>query len=134
MITFEFTLDGPPVSTQTRSRPRLKAWKQRVRRAAESVWPPEKDPVDYEVSLKITYFFDGPSGDVDNYIKPIQDALVGVAYVDDSLVADVSSRKSRLDGAFRIKGVSPEVALKLAKGDDFLWIRMLHQPSHEELL
>ena len=82
----------------------------------------------------ITYFFDGSAADVDNIIKPIQDALVGVVYPDDSLVGETSSRKSRLDGAFRIRGLPPDIAVRLAVGKDFLWIRVLAAPEHQDLL
>lgn len=132
MIPFEFSVDGPPVSLQTKNRARLQAWKAKVRRAAELGWginPPVAD----EVCVRITYFFDTEAPDVDNIIKPIQDALVGLVYVDDAQVSDTSSRKSRIDGAFKVKGVAPDVAIKLAAGQEFLRVRVLPAPNHEDL-
>ena len=133
MIPFEFTIDGPPVSLQTKRRSRLQAWKAKVRREAEAVWK-HGDPVTQEeVCVRIAYFYENEAPDVDNIIKPIQDALVGLVYEDDAQVADTSSRKSKIDGAFRIKGVSPEVAVKLATGREFLRVQVLPAPSHEDL-
>jgi crossover junction endodeoxyribonuclease RusA len=51
------------------------------------------------VLLTVTYYFDctPASVDIDNIIKPIADALVGLAYVDDSQMRRVCS--SRVDAA-----------------------------------
>jgi Holliday junction resolvase RusA-like endonuclease len=35
------------------------------------------------VMLQITYFYDSIAIDVDNIVKPIQDAIIGLVYVDD---------------------------------------------------
>ncbi len=133
MIPFEFSVDGPPVSLQTRRRARLDAWKAKVRREAEAAWNTGDPPTEEEVCVRITYFYENEAPDVDNIIKPIQDALVGLVYVDDAQVADTSSRKSNIDGAFKIKGVSPDVAVKLAAGNEFLRIRILPAPDHGDL-
>ena len=133
MIPFEFLINGPPVSQQTRNRARLEAWKAFVRREAETVWPNGEPPIPDEVCVRITYFYDSEAPDVDNIIKPIQDALIGLVYIDDAQVSDTSSRKSKIDGAFRIFGVSPDLAIKLASGVEFLRVRVLPAPEHEDL-
>ena len=133
MIPFEFLIDGPPASLQTKNRRALQAWKDRVRNAALAQWPQGIPPVTYEVSLCITYFYESESPDVDNIIKPVQDALVGVVYADDVQVAHAESRKSKIDGTFRIRGVPPDLAVRLAVGRDFLRIRVLPPPEHEDL-
>jgi len=134
MIPFEFTIEGPPVSLQTRNRGRLQAWKDRVNRAARASWPVDTPPVESEVTVSITYFYVSEAPDVDNIIKPIQDALVGLVYTDDTQVTQTSSRKSKIDGAFRILGVPPELAVRLATGREFLRVRVLLAPNHEELI
>jgi len=133
VIPFEFYLDGPPLSQNTRNKRRLNAWKKRVRREASARWPAGEAPVTTEVSVKITYFYNSESPDVDNMIKPIQDALKGIVYEDDSQVGDTSSRKSRIDGVFKISGVSPELAVRLARGRDFVRVRVLSAATHEDL-
>lgn len=133
MIPFEFSIYGPPVSLQARRRSRIQAWKAKVRREAELVWPAGEQPTQDEVCVQITYFYENEAPDVDNIIKPIQDALVGLVYVDDAQVADTSSRKSKINGAFKIMGVSPDVAIKLAEGREFLRIQVLPAPNHEDL-
>lgn len=39
------------------------------------------------------YLCDDSPADIDNIVKPIQDALVGVVYADDSLITDVDSHR-----------------------------------------
>jgi hypothetical protein len=42
LMKFEFIVDGPPVSQQTRRRSRLREWKLEVRREAEKYWTSEQ--------------------------------------------------------------------------------------------
>ena len=46
--------------------------------------------------LQITYFYDSVIMDVDNIVKPIQDAIIGLAYIDDDQVTDFFVRKRNL--------------------------------------
>ena len=85
MLPFEFIVDGPPVSHQTRHATRLHAWQQTVRTAAAQCWPANTPHVQAPLSFSLTYYHDGVSVriDNDNLVKPIQDALNGLVYVDD---------------------------------------------------
>jgi crossover junction endodeoxyribonuclease RusA len=132
-LLFELMINGPPVSHQTKDKPRLQRWKARIRREAKRSKSLPAKLYKHEVCLKITYFYENKPPDADNIIKPIQDALNGVVYEDDRQVADTSSRLSRLDGAFRIRSASPELLKRLAYGSEFLWIRVLSAPDHEVL-
>jgi Holliday junction resolvase RusA-like endonuclease len=93
LTKFEFIVDGPPVSQQTRRRERLKEWKTTVRQEAEKYWSSEQKTAMGDVMLQITYFYDAVIMDVDNIVKPIQDAIIGLAYVDDDQVTDILVRK-----------------------------------------
>lgn len=83
--------------------------------------------------LTITYFYEGVAVDVDNIVKPIQDALIGLIYLDDEQVTDVLSRKRDLNGNFRIGRVSSVVAEGLNRGREFLHVRVEDAPDQEEL-
>jgi crossover junction endodeoxyribonuclease RusA len=85
MLPFEFTVDGPPISHQTRNSARLRAWQRTVRVAAVQRWPAGTAPVIEQLRFIVTYYHDGASVriDNDNLVKPIQDALNGPVYVDD---------------------------------------------------
>lgn len=132
MLPFEFTIKGPPVSHQTKKRARLQQWKSDVNQAATAAWR-SSAPVSVDVSVTITYFYDGSAPDVDNIIKPIQDALIGVVFVDDDQVVDTKSRKRAITGSFRIRGVSAIVLAAFAVGDDFLHIKVDNAPDMEAL-
>jgi crossover junction endodeoxyribonuclease RusA len=132
MFPFEFTIKGPPVSHQTRNRARLQQWKTEVATAATAAWSHGAAVTDI-VAVTITYYYEGTSPDVDNIIKPIQDALIGIVFIDDDQVSDVKSRKRSIDGSFRIRGVSALVLEAFGNGDDFLHIKVDEAPDMEVL-
>lgn len=132
MLPFEFTIKGPPVSHQTKNRKRLQQWKASVTVAATAAWS-HAAPVADEVAVTITYYYEDSSPDVDNIIKPIQDALIGVVFNDDDQVVDTKSRKRLINGSFRIRGASAVLLSAFADGDDFLHIKVDEAPDMEEL-
>lgn len=131
MLPFEFVIDGPPVSQQARRRDRLRAWKATVRQEAEKYWPAGELPATSSVMVKVTYFYDAISVDVDNIVKPIQDALIGLVYVDDEQVTDVLCRKRDLNGTFRIE--SEILAEGFSRGKEFLYVKIEEAPSGEDV-
>lgn len=51
MLPFEFIVDGPPVSHQTRNPDRLRAWQLTVRTAAMQYWPTGLLPIATRLKL-----------------------------------------------------------------------------------
>lgn len=133
MARFEFIVDGPPVSQQTRRRERLKAWKTTVRQAAEKYWSSKQKTSTGLVMLQITYFYDSVAMDVDNIVKPIQDAIIGLAYVDDDQVTDVLVRKRDLSGNFKVKEMTSTLAEGFARRNEFLYVVVIDAPDQEVL-
>ncbi len=127
-------MNGPPVSQQTRRRDRLKAWKVTVRQEAEKYWTSGQPPATGLVMLKVTYFYDLISIDVDNIVKPIQDAIIGLAYVDDGQITDVLVRKRDLSGNFKVENITPTLAEGFARGNEFLHIVVSHAPEQEVIV
>lgn len=132
MLPFEFTILGPPVSHQTRNRARLQQWKSTVNSRAATLWPHTSTYPDI-VSVIITYYYEGESPDVDNIIKPIQDALEGIVYDNDQQVVEIKSRKKDITGAYRIKGRSPILLQAFSVGSSFLHIEITEAPDRKEL-
>ena len=68
-------------------------------------------------------------------MKPIQDALQSIAYLNDKQVKDSTSNWRNINGAFVIRFVSLPLALALAfsRGQEFLHIRIWKSPEQEEL-
>ena len=134
MISFEFIIQGPPVSQQTRNRTLLRNWKNRVRLEAQRKWPSGNPPTQEEIEIRITYFHEDVSPDVDNISKPIQDALEGLIFEDDSQIVNLTCRKRSIDGSFRIRGMSRELANGFINGRDFIHVRISAPTDMEELI
>jgi crossover junction endodeoxyribonuclease RusA len=133
VLPFEMIVDGPPVSQQTRNRSRLREWQKVVRQAAEKWWPPGAPPASGDVEVKVTYFYESASPDVDNIVKPIQDALKELVFEDDDQVVNVLCRKRKIDGNFRIRHVSRVLAEGFINGKEFLYV-LVARPSDMEAL
>jgi hypothetical protein len=86
--------------------------------------------------LIVVYFHDSSFTriDTDNLVKPIQDALKGLVYVDDVWITDTRVRKTDLNGTFRPRGMSRVLADGFCEGQEFLYIRIEPAPDHQELL
>lgn len=74
MDVFEFFVEGPPLSQQTKNPARLREWKE------------------------------------------------------------YQTRKTNIDGRFRVRHLSPVYARAFAAGKEFVYIRIEEAPTHEELL
>jgi len=133
MLPFEFVVEGPPVSQQTRRRDRLPPWRAVIRAAAEARWPAEDVPVEQQISVEITHFFEGAPADVDNIVKPIFDALKGFVFVDDSQVTDLSSRGLNISGPYTVDLSSSVLTEALANGREFLHVRIIPSADSGEL-
>ncbi|MEA5620941.1 RusA family crossover junction endodeoxyribonuclease [Cronbergia sp. UHCC 0137] len=131
METFEFIVNGPPVSQQTRRREKLRAWKDTVRQEAEKYWSFEQPPSTESVMLKVTYFYNEIIVDVDNIVKPIQDAMNGLVYLDDTQITDVLVRKRNISGKFIIESITPIMTKGFARGNEFLHIVVTDAPDQE---
>lgn len=104
-----------------------------MRKEAEKYWISDQSPVGGYVKLQITYFYDSVSLDVDNIVKPIQDAMIGLAYDDDNQVTDVLVRKRNLSGNFKIDKMTDALAEGFDRGNEFLHIVVLEASDQEEL-
>jgi hypothetical protein len=72
--------------------------------------------------------------DVDNIVKPIQDAIIGLVYIDDDQVTDVLVRKRYLLGNFQEKGLTPILEEGFARKNEFLYIVITEAPDQEILI
>jgi crossover junction endodeoxyribonuclease RusA len=124
---------GQPISAQTASRRALAAWKQQVRVACLAAWRQGLPPVDGSVGLRVTYFCEAVISDIDNLVKPIQDALQGIAYYNDQQVSDLTGRRRDIDGTFSVRYMSPALAMAFSDGRAFVHIEVWRNPDQEVL-
>lgn len=129
---FEFCVQGTPKSVQAAARSKNR-WKAQVSAAAQAEWPNGQTLINFPVEVEVTYFYDGDALDVDNMLKPILDAMIGIVLVDDNIVTDVNGRKRDINGAYQIRNMSPVLAAAFCKGTEFVRIRIFDAPNHQDL-
>jgi hypothetical protein len=86
--------------------------------------------------MTVVYYHDGIAIrlDNDNMVKPIQDALNGLIYVDDRQITDTVARKTSLDGSFKVRGMSSVLAVAFVGGVEFLHVVIEAAPPHAGLV
>jgi hypothetical protein len=130
---FEFCVIGRPVSAQAANRILLQTWKTKIRSAALAAWPADAPPFASDVELRVTHYAELRIADRDNLLKPIQDALQAVCYIDDRQVKDTMSNWRDINGKFTIRFVSMPLALAFSNGEEFLHIRLWVSAEPEDL-
>ncbi len=105
-LPWECVVLGIPVSVNVRIKVRKQRWRDAVQAAADAEWPAGEAPLACKLKIHITYYHDRAPLDVDNMIKPIQDALNGIVYVDDKQLTDTHGHLRDLNGAYRVRGLS----------------------------
>ncbi len=122
-MLFEFIIARRPVSSQTKSRPNLQAWKQYVRNEAAKTWSGMVFS-GIDVQLTLVYLFDTDPVDVDNIVKPIQDALVGLIYDDDLNITDVEAHRRSLVGGFDVARLPVLLLQEILANRECVYVRI----------
>jgi crossover junction endodeoxyribonuclease RusA len=104
MVLLEFTIEGPAVSIRAarKNARRYQKWLSAVRKNGVQACVANHRPTEGPVQVSIVSYFAASPPDVDNIIKPILDALNGVAYVDDEQVFRVMSEKIEVSETVRV--------------------------------
>ena len=132
MTLFEFLIPKRPLSLQAK-RTSLQAWKGFVHAEAAKVW---SGPIFEEGNLQLTliYLCDQAPPDIDNIIKPIQEALVGLVFIDDSLIGDVDSHRRFLNETFDLTRLPTPLLLGIASQQECVYVRVSSSKSLEDYL
>lgn len=133
MFPIEFIFNGPPLSLQSKNKAKKRNYMIMIAREATNSLPLEFTPTTDEVEIIITYYYESQAGDVDNIIKPIQDALNGVIYVDDAQVVDSRSRRKDINGSYKIRNVSAKILEGFSRGNDFIHVKIQRHTNDQEL-
>ena len=133
MFPIEFIFDGPPLSLQSKNKAKKRNYKAMVASEATNVLPAGFTPTTDEVEIIITYYYENQAGDVDNIIKPIQDSLNGIVYVDDEQVVDSRSRRKDINGSYKIRKVSSKILEGFSRGNDFIHVQVKKHINNQEL-
>jgi crossover junction endodeoxyribonuclease RusA len=133
MLPFEFVIPQRPVSQQARRQGRLREWKEFVADHARLAIEEPRELATEPVALTLLYVYDEAALDIDNILKPIQDALVGVLLEDDSVITDVEIRRRWRRTTFTVNAVSPTLASGLALGREFVYVALGDAPAQDVL-
>ena len=131
-MQFDFLIPKRPVSLQTRQRSKLQNWQAFVRAEASKTWV--GTPYSGNVHLTLVYLYDADPVDTDNIIKPIQDALIGLVYEDDSLVTDVESHRRSLSDTFDVALCPLLLVRGIISGIECVYVRINSAKALESYL
>jgi crossover junction endodeoxyribonuclease RusA len=124
MHLVEICIPERPVSVNSRDRGNLQAWKSLVAEYARMHW--DHPPLD-AAALRFSIVFlcsDAAPIDVDNVIKPIQDALNNVVYTDDSQLTDTDSHRRLLSETRDLTHASAPLIEVLSGDTEAVYIRV----------
>jgi hypothetical protein len=79
------------------------------------------------------YFYLEAAIDIDNFAKPILDALIGLAYEDDATITDLVIRRRSLQETMELANVTPVLAQAIDTGDEFVYARIEDAPDQSRL-
>ncbi len=131
-MLFEFLIPRRPLSIQAKHKNRQR-WQQFVRAEAAKVWVGIA-PFSSDLHLTVVYLFDTDPADIDNIIKPILDALTGLAYPDDSFITDIEAHKRHLAGTFDLTRCPQELVRGITTGEECVYIRITAAKVLEDYL
>jgi crossover junction endodeoxyribonuclease RusA len=121
----EFVVEGTPVSFQTKRRESLDEWKVRVVEASRPTLPEGHFATNGALAITLFYFPPEPmTGDIDNIVKPILDALSKHIYMDDRQLHRVLIQKFEPGGIFQFAAPSAVLADAMGKPKPALYIRL----------
>lgn len=123
-VVFELLLPRRPVSHQSKNKINKKAWQDYIYGRAFSIW--KQNPIS-KGSLKFTvvYLCESDPCDINNVIKPIQDALNSLVYADDSLIWDVTGHMRLLSGLIDTANLPVQLSDAIAQGIECVYIRVI---------
>ena len=107
VFPFRMILAGPPVSVNSRDDVRLNSWKMIVvahARPRVGTAPPTSEACCFSIGH---YFERGGEPDADNVVKPVQDALEQIVYVNDQQIVDSIGYKRDLRAGIRFRLEDP---------------------------
>lgn len=127
MVTiFELLLPRRPLSLQAK---KLQAWKAYVRAEAARRWTiPPSNAAAFQLTL--VYLCNTSPVDIDNIIKPIQDALETVVYPADELITDVDSHRRLFTDPFDLTTLPPLLIQGIARQQECVYVRVQAGPAN----
>lgn len=129
----EFVIPRRPVSLQARTKG-LQAWKKYVAHEVTKQYQASTPISNTELQCTIVYLSGANPPDIDNIIKPIQDALIGIIYDDDIQIHDVDSHRRPLETPFDFLALPKLLKKAVCNGKECVYIRISQSKKLEEYI
>lgn len=121
-LIVDFLLPRRPVSHQAKNSLNKDAWRDYIFGRAMQAWP-AKPLLNYPLKFTMVYLSDDSKpGDINNFVKPVQDALCALIYADDSMILDVSAHMRLLSEPNSISGLPRKLAQALIEGEACVYV------------
>lgn len=133
MNIFDFLIPRRPLSYQARSIQNKNAWRDFIFGRALQKWtgPPITE---HGLRFTLVYLCEGDPPDINNIIKPVQDALIGLVYSDDNLIVDIQGHLRMTDDLIEVTGLPVLLQEAVLSGVDCLYVRIDASPPIGTLL
>lgn len=135
-MALDFNIWGIPASHQGKG-PAIRRWQERVANAAREAIPEERKVIQEDLSVVMIFFHSGEQpADLDNMAKSTLDGLSAIAFGDDGQIAQLTLRRTNLDG-LSIEDAPPTLAEAVRRAvderADFVYVRLDQAPDHRKL-
>lgn len=121
-LIVDFLLPCSPVSYQTKYASHRRAWNEYIYGRARLAWP-ARPLVNYPLKFTMVYLYDTQQpGDINNFVKPVQDALCALIYADDSMIRDVSAHLRVADVKCDTYGLPAKLAQAIHVGQACVYV------------
>lgn len=119
----EFIIPRRPLSHQAKNSENKRAWRDFVYGRAHAAWRGLPLPQS-GIKLTVVHLCEADPIDINNIIKPIEDALVGLIYADDVLVTDVTGHLRMLSDPIEVDRLPPMLADAVFAGGEAVYVRL----------
>lgn len=121
-LIVDFVLPRRPVSHQAKNTDNKVAWRDFIFGRAMQAWP-TRPLVGCQLRFIMVFLSDEPDpGDINNFVKPVQDALCTYIYADDSMIIDISAHMRLLSEPNAIRGLPEKLAAAIIEGQTCVYV------------
>lgn len=119
----DFLLPRRPLSHQAKDAAHKEEWKNFIFGRAFAEWQ-QRPITDGPLCFTLVHLCEEDPPDINNIIKPIQDALNSLVYSDDSLIHDVKGHMRLLSEPIDIVGLPTKLADAVIEGVECVYIQI----------
>ncbi len=128
----EFVVQGTPVSAQAKEPSSKTEWKGIVKAASLAALPSPHFASDERIALTLYYFPpERMTGDIDNIVKLVADALCAHIYIDDDQIDRVVVQRFEPGSVFDFSNPSPALFDAVTGPKPVLYVRVSTNPFED---